>query len=118
MIGAKWVGEYGRMYLMRYKIVPCLRVGDLEKALEAQYGPEFIQEIHDRHNDICQLMFGECFMNDVCCKYYIDKLEDYKGHSWQDEDHIRLENCIKTFLRNTFHSSDYSSDYVIIDVTQ
>lgn len=98
---------------MKYATVPCFWIGDLENALEAQYGPEFTQEIRDKHNGMHQLMFGECFMNDVCCKYYIDELEDYEGCSLQEEASIRLENCIRTFLRDIF--PDF--DYVVIDVT-
>lgn len=97
---------------MKYKTVPCFWVGDLEKALEAQYGPEFIQEIRAKHNGIRRLMFDDFYMNDVCCKYYIDEMEEYEDYSWQDEAHIRLENCIKTFLRDMF--PDY--DYVVVDV--
>ena len=74
---------------MKYTTVPCFWVGDLENALEAQYGPEFIQEIRAKHNGIRRLMFDDFYMNDVCCKYYIDEMEEYEGHSWQNEAHIR-----------------------------
>ena len=97
---------------MKNTTVPCFWVGDLENALEAQYGPEFIQEIRAKHNGIRRLMFDDFYMNDVCCKYYIDEMEEYEGHSWQDETHIRLENCIKTFLRDMFPGYDY----VVVDL--
>ena len=42
----------------------------------------------------------------------LDEMEEYEGHSWQDEAHIRLENCIKTFLRDMFPNYDY----VVVDV--
>ena len=80
--------------------------------MKPQYGPEFIQEIRSKHNGIRRLMFDDFYMNDVCCKYYIDEMEEYEGHSWQNEDYIRLENCIKTFLRDMFPDCDY----VVVDV--
>ena len=40
-------------------------------------------------------------------------MEEYEGHFWQDESHIRLENCIKTFLCDMFPDCDY----VVVDVT-
>ena len=97
---------------MKYTIVPCFWVGDLETALEAQYGSEFIQEIRATYGDLRRLMFDDFYMNDVCCKYYIDEMEEYEGHSWQDETLIRLENCVKTFLRDLFPNFNC----VIVDV--
>ena len=97
---------------MKYKTVPCFWVGDLENALEAQYGSEFIQEILTKFGDLRHLMFDDYYMNDVCCKYYIYEIEEYEDQSWQDEAHIRLENCIKIFLRDMFPNCDY----VIVDV--
>ena len=47
---------------MKYKTVPCFWVGDLENALEAQYGPEFIQEIRAKHNGIRCLMFDDFYI--------------------------------------------------------
>ena len=99
--------------IMKYTTVPCFWVEDLEVALEAHYGPKFMQEINDNHNDIRKLMFGENFMNDVCCKYYIDELEHYEGcHSLKEETSIHMNNCIRTFLRYMFPNFDY----VIVDV--
>ena len=97
---------------MKYKMMPVIWVGDLEEALKAQYGEEFIKEIRQDHNGIRRLMFDEFFMNDVCCQYSFDELEEYTGDTWQNEAHIRLENCIKTFLQDTFpgHTS------IIVDV--
>ena len=97
---------------MKHKIMPVIWVGDLEDALMAQYGEEFIKEIRRDHNGIRQLMFDNFYMNDVCCQYSFDELEEYTGDTWQDEAHIRLENCIKIFLQDKF--PDYNC--VIVDV--
>ena len=97
---------------MKHTTVPYFWIGDLENALEVQYGSEFIREINTKYDDIRGLMFGDSFMNDVCCKYYIDEIVEYEGIPWQNEARIRLENCIKTFLRDMFPGLDY----VIVDV--
>ena len=85
----------------------------MENALKSQYGPEFIQEIHIKYDDIRCLMFDDFYTNDVCYKYHIDEMEEYNGYSWQDEAHIRLENCIKTFLRDIFPNFDYVAINII-----
>ena len=52
---------------MKYTTVPYFWIGDLENALEAQYGSEFIQEIQNKYNGIRNLMFDDFYMNDVSC---------------------------------------------------
>lgn len=93
---------------MKYKMAPSFWVGDLEEALTIQYGKEFMNEVGYLRN----FLFGDNYMNDVYVKYWIDEIEEYTGEEWEDEKQIRLENCIKTFLKDIFPDHDY----VLIDV--
>lgn len=79
---------------MKYEIFPIISIYDLESEMVAQFGDDF--------RDLRQLMFGDNYMNDVYCSYSYDEMEEYTGKSWQNEEHIRMENCIKAFLRDTF----------------
>ena len=93
---------------VKHEILPSLWVGDLKDALALQYGDDFIEEV----GELRQFLFDDRFMNDVYVSYCLSELEEYTGASWQDEEHIRLENCIKTFLQDVF--PDYET--VLIDV--
>lgn len=93
---------------MKYEMMPAFWVEDFEEALIAQYGREFMDEVGDLRN----FLFDDDYMNDVYVKYWFDEIEEYTGEVWQDEEHIRLENCIKTFLKDLFPDHDY----VLIDV--
>ena len=90
---------------MKYNILPVIEIGALEEALTIQYGEGF--------NDLRQLMFGDCYMNDVYCAFWFDNLEEYEGKYWQNEEDIRKMNCIKTFLQDTF--PNYNR--VLVDVS-
>lgn len=94
---------------MKYKILPHFWIEDLEQALEAQYGTEFIEEVGDLRN----FLFNDYFSNDASYQYRINELEEYEGKPWQNETRIRLENCIKTFLIDIFPGYEM----VVIDVT-
>ena len=93
---------------MKHSLAPYFWVGDLENALILQFGQEFMDEV----GHLRSFLFDTNYMNDVSIKYYIDELEEFEGFEWQDEQHIRLENCIKTFLRDMFPGHDY----VLVDV--
>lgn len=93
---------------MEYKMMPAFWVEDLKEALTIQYGREFMDEVGDLRN----FLFDDNYMNDVYVKYWFGEIEEYTGKAWQDEEHIRLENCIKTFLKDLFPDHDY----VLIDV--
>lgn len=93
---------------MEYKMMPAFWVEDLKEALTIQYGREFMDEVGDLRN----FLFDTNYMNDVYVEYGFDEIEEYTGEEWQDENHIRLENCIKTFLKDIFPNHDS----VLIDV--
>ncbi len=91
---------------MKYEICPVVNVYDLEKALNLQYGEGFCDELSS-------MLFGDDYYNDSYKAYSFDELETYEGENWQDEDHIRFENCVKTYLQDIF--PNYSK--VLIDVS-
>lgn len=82
---------------MKYEILPIIDIYDLMDALVDQYGNDF------RTHELRQIMFGDQYMNDVYKRYsWEDGLIEYTGESWQNEEHIRLENCIIAYLADTF----------------
>lgn len=93
---------------MKYEMMPAFWVEDLKEALIVQYGEEFMDEVGDLRN----FLFDDNYMNDVFVKYWFGEIEEYTGKAWQDEKQIRLENCIKAFLKDLFPDHDY----VLIDV--
>ena len=82
---------------MKYRVLPVIDIYDLMDALIEQYGNDF------RTCELRQVLFGDQYMNDVYKSYsWEDGLIEYTGASWQNEEHIRLENCIITYLADTF----------------
>lgn len=82
---------------MKYKTLPVINIYDLQDAMTAQYGDIF------RTCDLRQIMFGDQYMNDVYKSYnQEDGPIEYTGAFWQNEEHIRLENCVIGFLTDTF----------------
>lgn len=82
---------------MKYEILPIIDIYDLQDAMVAHYGNDF------RTCEIRQIMFGDNYMNDVYKRYsWEDGPVEYTGASWQNEEHIRLENCIISYLADTF----------------
>ena len=82
---------------MKYRVLPVIDIYDLMDALIEQYGNDF------RTCELRQVLFGDQYMNDVYKSYsWEDGFIEYTGASWQNEEHIRLENCVITYLADTF----------------
>lgn len=82
---------------MKYEVLPVISVYDLQDAMVEQYGNDF------RVHELRQIMFGDQYMNDVYKRYsWEDGFIEYTGAWWQNEEHIRLENCIISFLADAF----------------
>lgn len=94
--------------LLPFLVLPVLGIDELEDALKIQYGEDFIAEIQSECGSLRQLLFDDCYTNDVCIKYSFRTLS--KGETIQD----RLENCIKTFLIDIIPEA---YPQVIIDIT-
>ena len=80
---------------MKYEMCPIVSVYDLERALNLQYGEDFC-------NELSFMLFGDDYYNDSYKSYNFEELEVYEGKIWQDEENIRFENCVKTFLQDAF----------------
>ncbi len=93
---------------MKYEMCPVVSIYALEEALTAQYGANEVF-----CGELTPFLFGDDFMNDSYKSFYIDELEVYEGKSWQDEEEIRIINCVKTFLQDTFPGHDR----ILIDVS-
>ena len=82
---------------MKYKLLPIIDIYDLQNAMVSHYGDDF------RTCELRQILFGDQYMNDVYKRYsWEDGLLEYTGAFWQDEENIRLENCVISFLADTF----------------
>lgn len=93
---------------MKYEMCPVISIYDLEEALVAQYGTNEIF-----CGELTPFLFGDDYMNDSYKVFYFNELDVYEGKSWQDEEHIRIMNCVKTFLQDVFPNCKK----VLIDVS-
>lgn len=93
---------------MKYEIRPVIDVNDLEDALNAQYGPEFVKP-----GWLASMLFEDSYTNDSYKSFDYSKLEEYTGEPWQDENYVTFMNCVKAFLQDAL--PDYNE--VIIDVS-
>lgn len=91
---------------MKHNLVPEISVYDLEDKLKEQF-PE-----HD-WSELTPELFGEDFQNDCLKRFYFHTYELYEGKPWQNEEHIRYVNRIKSVLQYCF--PDYP--YVVIDIS-
>ena len=89
---------------MKYEIIPSVTINNLQKALQIQFGEDFIKEV----GDLTQFLFGDNFMDGVFILFFIDD-EDEDDETQK----YYLKKCIKVFLRDSF--PNYS--YVLIDVS-
>ena len=87
-----------------FSIVPVVGVEDLEKAINIQFNIDL---------DLRALLFDEYHFNECYKKFNYRVCETYTGESWQDEEHIRYINLVKTYLQDTL--PDYNE--IIIDVS-
>lgn len=92
---------------MEYTIYPVVKIDDLAVELRLQYG------IDMDGCDLASFLFADDYQNDCYKSYYYGGKLIYEGESWQDEDYIRICNCINSILQ------DIIPDYVtvLIDVS-
>lgn len=92
---------------MKYEMCPVVSVYDLERALTLQYGA------NDAFDNLASFLFGDDYANDSYKSFYFDELDIYEGYTWQDEEYIRIVNCVKTFLQDAFPGHDK----ILIDIS-
>ena len=93
-----------KKHMSIYSIKPVVYIEDLEKAINIQF---------DIDLDLRALLFDEYHFNECYKNFNYRVCETYTGESWQDEEHIRYINLVKTYLQDTL--PDYNE--IIIDVS-
>ena len=88
-----------------HTMMPVVDADELERAVNAQFGCEICE--------ICNLLFGDNYTNDSYQGFWYGELEVFHGHSWEDEEEIRLRNLVRAYLQDTI--PDYSR--VLVDVS-
>ena len=51
---------------MKYEIIPSVTINNLQKALQIQFGEDFIKEV----GDLTQFLFGDNFMDGVFIPFF------------------------------------------------
>ena len=86
-------------------MMPVVEVGELEDAVNRQFGCEI--------DDMRELLFGDNYSNDCYCGFYYDEMEVYEEYPWQDEEKISLRNLVRAYLQDTI--PNYTR--VLVDVS-
>ena len=88
-----------------FTMYPVVDYNNLRAAVNLQFNTDI--------DDICQLLFGDDYMNDSYKRFYFRGMEEYHGYSWENEENIRLRNLVRAYLKDAL--PDY--EYVLIDVS-
>ena len=83
---------------MKYEIVPVVAAEELKETLELQFGPD----VMGNEDFMANVLFDDFYNNDSCKYYFFSEDEVYEGHSWQNEERIRICNCVNAMLRDMF----------------
>ena len=80
---------------MKYYMYPVVSADDLARELKFHY---------DIDMDGCELstfLFGDDYINDCYKNFYYGEMEEFTGKSWQNEERIRIKNCLRSILQDT-----------------
>lgn len=94
---------------MKYEMMPVVTADALQEALELQFG----SDVMGNEDVLANALFGEEYNNYSCKRYYFQTDEVYEGKFWQNEEHIRICNCVNAMLRDMFPDRDT----VLVDVS-
>lgn len=83
---------------MQYEMMPVVDAYELQQALELQFGPD----VMGNEDVMANVLFDDEYNNYSCKRYCFEKDEVYEGHFWQDEERIRICNCVNAMLRDMF----------------
>ena len=83
---------------MKYEMMPVVDAYELQRALELQFGPD----VMGNEDVMANVLFDDDYNNYSCKRYYFETDEVYEGHSWQNEERIRICNCVNAMLRDMF----------------
>lgn len=91
---------------MTYELRPVINISELENEMFLQYGI-------DCRGELASFLFDDNYINDCYKSFYFNELEVFEGKSWQNEEQIRMTNCVKTILQDSL--AGYNS--CLIDVS-
>lgn len=94
---------------MKYEMMPVVIEDDLQQALELQFGPD----IMGNEDVMANVLFGDEYSNYSLKRYYFNQNEVYEGYLWQNEERIRIRNCVNAMLRDMFPGRDS----ILVDVS-
>ena len=94
---------------MQYEMMPVVDVEELREALELRFGPD----VMGNEDVMANVLFDDDYNNYCCLRYYFSKDEVYEGHSWQNEERIRICNCVNAMLRDMFPDREV----ILVDVS-
>ena len=94
---------------MKYEMMPVIDADALQEALELRFGPS----VMGNEDIMANVLFDYEYGNYSCKRYYFAEDQVYEGHSWQNEEHIRICNCVNAMLRDMFPEREV----VLIDVS-
>lgn len=81
---------------MKIEMMPVIDSYELQEAMKLQYGPDFFGE----DGTIEDVLFDVDYSNNTCKYYFYGSDEKYEGKFWQNEEYIRIRNCINGYLRD------------------
>ena len=84
---------------MKIEMMPVISIYDLEAALLAQYDIDWTGEL-------ASFLFGDSYVNDSYKSFWFAEMDEYTGKPWQDEESIRVENCVKSILQDALPGYD------------
>jgi hypothetical protein len=90
---------------MNFNLIPVMCAEDLERFVLSR-----AKEKLPRDMDIREILFGDDYMNDVCCYFCYDASEDEED---DEEDNSCYRNIIRRILRKEI--PDYT--YILVDVS-
>lgn len=91
---------------MKIEMQPTIDIGSLEDELKLQFDI-------DIEGGLASLLFYEDYMNDCYKSYYFEDDYEYTGQPWQNEERIRVTNCVNAILRDLLPGEDR----ILIDVS-
>lgn len=91
-----------------FEMKPTIDVGTLEDMLNEAY-----PEVAEMYDFLASVMFGEEYNNYSYKRYNYRSIEEFCNLPWQNEEHLFVENRLKTLLQELL--PEY--DEVLVDVS-
>lgn len=91
---------------MNYKLRPVIDIFDLQEAVNIQYGENF---------DLLRALFPETGNDCYQSFWYGDDPAVYHGYPWENEENIRIHNCVCTYLQDAL--PEFKEDGILINIS-